>query len=328
MTGLRRFFSITGVRWLAITVGLLILMFLWFAAVDPLFSGSRNVANILRSVTPLLLIGIGQSAVLISGNIDLSIGSVIGMSNMVSATMMYRGIAPGPAAIAAVALGGVFGLLNGELVGRFKIPPFIATLGTMMICRGIAQIANHNFDTGYIGSLAAGFRDVFFYGRTLGVYNIILISFVIWAAAFFLLSKTRTGRHIYAVGNNTEASRLAGVNVNLTIDQVYVISGLCAGLAGLISTAELGFGSMVEGSTYELYAVAVAVLGGISTLGGRGLLTGVIAGSFIWVILQNGLIRAGAPVAIRNIAIGAIIIVVVLLDVNSRRRRGTGAGAK
>ena len=321
MTGLKRFFSITGVMWLIVTTVLLILMFLWFAASDPLFSGRINVANILRSVTPLLLIGIGQSVVLISGNIDLSIGSVIGMSNMVSATMMYKGLSPWPASLVAVALGGIFGLLNGELVGRFKIPPFIATLGTMMICRGIAQIANQNFDTGYIGAGAAVFRNVFYYGSTFDMYNIIWISFIIWGAAFFIMSKTRTGRHIYAVGNNIEASRLAGVNVTLTIDQVYVISGLCAGLAGLISTANLGFGSMVEGSTFELYAVAVAVLGGISTLGGRGLLTGVIAGSFIWVVLQNGLIRAGAPAAIRNIAIGAIIIVVVLLDVSARRRR-------
>ena len=323
MTALKRFFSITGVLWLLITILLLILLFLWFGAVDPLFSGTRNVANILRSVTPLLLIGIGQSAVLISGNIDLSIGSLIGMSNMVSATIMYRGGDPWLAAVTAVALCGVIGLLNGELAGRFKIPSFIATLGTMMICRGIAQIANQNVDTGYIGAGAAGFREVFFYGRVFEIYDIIWISFIIWGAAFFLMSKTRTGRHIYAVGNNIEASRLAGVNVTLTIDQVYVISGLCAGLAGLISTAELGFGSMNEGSTYELYAVAVAVLGGISTLGGRGLLTGVIAGSFIWVVLQNGLIRAGAPVAIRNIAIGAIIIVVVLLDVNARRRRSS-----
>ena len=323
MNRLKRFLSLPGVKWLIITVILLVLMFLWFAGVDPLFSGSRNVANILRSVTPLLLIGIGQSVVLISGNIDLSIGSMIGMSNMVSATMMYRGVASGPAALIAVALCGVFGLLNGELVGRFKIPSFISTLGTMMICRGIAQIANQNFDTGYIGAPARFFREIFFYGRTLEIYNIIWISFIIWAAAFFLLSKTRTGRHIYAVGNNQEASRLAGVNVHLTIDQVYVISGLCAGLAGLISTAEQGFGSMTEGGTFELYAVAVAVLGGISTLGGKGLLTGVIAGSFVWVILQNGLIRAGAPVAIRNIAIGAIIIVVVLVDVSARRSRRT-----
>jgi ribose transport system permease protein len=193
----------------------------------------------------------------------------------------------------------------------------------MMICRGIAQIANGNYDTGYIGARAAGFRDLFYYGKTLGVYNIIWISFIIWGAAFFLLSKTRTGRHIYAVGNNPEASRLAGVNVIRTINQAFIISAACAGVAGLISTAELGFGSMNEGSTYELYAVAVAVLGGVSTMGGRGLLMGVIAGSFIWVVLQNGLIRAGAPVAFRNIAIGAIIIIVVLLDVSARRRRSS-----
>jgi len=321
MAKLKRFFSIIGVRWLFITVLLLVLMFIMFASMDPMFSGPRNVANILRSVTPLLLIGVSQSIVLISGNIDLSIGSVLGMSCMISATMMTRGADPLAAVLTALALCAVVGLINGELIGRFKIPSYIATLGTMMICRGVAQIANGNYDTGYIGAGAAGFRDMFFYGKAFGIYDIIWISFIIWGAAYFLMSKTRTGRHIYAVGNNMEASRLSGVNVILTIDQAYIISAVCAGVAGLISTAEVGFGHMDEGSTYELYAVAVAVLGGVSTLGGRGLLMGVVAGSFIWVVLQNGLIREGAPVALRNIAIGVIIIVVVLLDVNARRRR-------
>jgi len=323
MTRLKRFFAITGVRWLFISILLLTILFLGFATVDPLFFGARNMANILRSVTPLLVVGVGQSIVLISGNIDLSIGSVMGMSCMISATMMTNGIDPWLAVLAAMASCVVVGLINGELVGRFKIPPFIATLGTMMICRGIAQIANGNYDTGYIGAGAAGFRQLFYYGTTFEVYNIVWIAFILWGASFFLLSKTRTGKHIYAIGNNPEASRLAGVNVPLKIDQAYVISALCAGIAGLISAAEQGFGSMTEGSTYELYAVAVAVLGGISTIGGRGLLAGVIAGSFIWVVLQNGLIRAGSPVALRNIVIGAIIIVVVLLDVSARRRRSS-----
>ena len=321
MTKLKRFLSIPGVSWLIITIFLLALMFLAFSSVDPLFPGSRNIANILRSVTPLLLIGVGQSVVLISGNIDLSIGSVIGMSCMVSATMMTRGANPWAATATALLFCLAFGVLNGELIGRFKIPSFIATLGTMMICRGIAQIANRNFDTGFIGAGASGFREAFFYGKTFGIYNIIWISFIIWGLAFFLLSKTRTGRHIYAIGNNPEASKLAGVNVIFTIDKAYMISAFCAGVAGLIATAEAGFGGMNEGSTYELYAVAVAVLGGISTMGGRGLLMGTIAGSFIWVVLQNGLIRAGAPIALRNIVIGVIIIVVVLLDVSARQRR-------
>ena len=318
---LKRFFSIIGVRWLLVTLALLFLMILLFSNVDPLFSGGRNIANILRSVTPLLLIGIGQSTVLISGNIDLSIGSVLGMSCMVSATMLSGGINPWIAVITSLAVCSIFGWLNGELIGRFRIPSYIATLGTMIIARGIAQIVNGNYDTGYIGAGAGGFRNLFYYGQTFSIYNVILISFGVWGVVFFLLSKTRTGRHIYAVGNNLDASRLAGVNVVATIKQAFIISSLCASVAGLISTAENGFGSMNEGSTYEMYAVAVAVLGGISTLGGRGLLMGVIAGSFIWVVLQNGLIRAGAPVAIRNIAIGTIIIIVVLLDVSAKRRR-------
>jgi ribose transport system permease protein len=245
------------------------------------------------------------------------------MSGMVSATMMTRGFNPWLSVLLAIVLCGAFGLVNGELIGRFKIPSYIATLGTMMICRGIAQIANRNFDTGFIGAEAEGFRSAFFYGTTFGIYNIIWISFIIWALAYFMLSKTRPGRHIYAIGNNLAAARLAGVNVISTINTAFIISAACAGIAGFIMTAEAGYGSMEGGSTYELYAVAVAVIGGISALGGRGLLMGTIAGSFIWVVLQNGLIRAGAPVALRNIIVGVIIIVVVLFDVSARQRRSS-----
>jgi ribose transport system permease protein len=310
-----------GRRWIVILLVTLALLFVVFSLADPLFYGPLNIASMLRQIAPILLIGVGQSVVLVTGNIDLSIGSVMGMSCMTSATMMASGVDPIYATVLSLLLCCGFGVLNGELTSRANMPSYIATLGTMLICRGIAQIANRNYDTGFIGQAAEMFRDVFFYGRLFGVYTVVWISFAIWGVVLFVLIKTRTGRYMYAIGNNPNASRLSGIGVIATIDKAYIVSALCAGLAGLISTAEMGFGDMDEGSLYELYAVAVAVIGGISTLGGRGLLLGTAVGAAIWGVLQNGLIRTGVPLALRNITIGVSVVVVVAFELNSRRRR-------
>ncbi|QIK70653.1 ABC transporter permease [Erysipelothrix sp. HDW6C] len=307
-----------------VTVGLIV-MCLVFAMMNPVFFSPRNINNLLRQIAPILLIGIGQSYVLITGNIDLSIGSVIGMSCMVSATLMTKGVNPWVALIITTIVGILFGIMNGLLVVKGKLPPFIATLGTMTIARGIAQIVNNNYNTDSIGATAQGFRDFFYYGKTAGIYNTIWIAIVVWLIFNFILRRTRTGRYIYAVGSNVEASRLSGVNVLSTTVTVYVVSALCATLVGFITTASSGMGAMDAGNGYELFAVAASVIGGVSTLGGQGLLIGTVVGASIWAVLQNGLQFVGAPVAIRNIVIGIIVIVSVLLDVVLRRggRKGS-----
>jgi ribose transport system permease protein len=185
----------------------------------------------------------------------------------------------------------------------------------MTICRGIAQIANYNYNTDSIGAGGDGFRNFFYYGSTFGVFNTIWIALVLWVVFNFLLSRTRTGRHIYAIGSNVEAAQLSGVNVISTTTKTYLVSAFCACVVGLITTATSGMGTMDAGNSYEMYAVAASVIGGVSTLGGQGLLLGTVIGGAIWGVLQNGLQFAGAPVAIRNIVIGVIVVVSVLLDV-------------
>lgn len=207
------------------------------------------------------------------------------------------------------------GLLNGELVARCKLPPFIATLGTMTIARGIAQIANNNYNTDSIGEGAQGFRNFFYYGKSFGLYNTIWIVIILWVIFNFILNRTRTGYQIYAVGSNIEASKLSGVNIFSITNKVYLISAFCACTVGLVIAATSGMGTMDAGNSYEMYAVAASVIGGVSTLGGQGILLGTIIGSSIWGVLQNGLQFAGAPVAIRNIAIGTIVVISVLMDV-------------
>jgi ribose transport system permease protein len=312
---LKRLLSVRGMgQVITVTIGLIILCIV-FGIVNPVFFSGKNVANLLRQIAPILIIGIGQSFVLITGNIDLSIGSVVGMSCMISATLMTKGVEPIVAVFVTVICCLAVGFLNGELVSRCKLPPFIATLGTMTIARGIAQIVNNNYNTGSIGEGAKGFRDFFYYGKTAGLYNGIWITLVLWLMFDFILSKTRSGRHIYAVGSNIDAARLSGVNVHTTTIKAYVFSAICACTVGLMTSATTGMGTMDAGNSYEMYAVAASVIGGVSTLGGQGILLGTVIGASIWGVLQNGLQFAGAPVAIRNMTIGIIGVVSVLLDV-------------
>lgn len=310
-----RQFAIRGMGQV-ITVGIgLVVMCIVFGIINPTFFSGKNVANLLRQIAPILLIGIGQSYVLITGNIDLSIGSVVGMSCMISATMMTKGINPWVAVILTLICCLVVGIVNGLLVARCKLPPFIATLGTMTIARGIAQIVNNNYNTDAIGDGARGFRDFFYYGKTAGIYNTVIISLVLWLIFNFLLSKTRTGRHIYAIGSNIEASKLSGVNIVATTTKAYLVSAFCSCIVGLVICATSGMGTMDAGNAYEMYAVAASVIGGVSTLGGQGILIGTVIGASIWGVLQNGLQFAGAPVAIRNIVIGTIVVISVLIDI-------------
>ena len=312
---IRRIMAIRGMGQVdTVTIGLIILC-LVFGAMNPSFFSGKNMGNLLRQIAPTLIIGIGQSYILITGNIDLSIGSVVGMSCMISATMMTKGVNPWVAALITLACCLLIGFVNGELVARYKLPPFIATLGTMQIARGIAQIANNNYNTDSIGDAAAGFRDLFYYGKLFGMYNTIWIAIVIWLVFNFILSRTRTGRHIYAIGSNVEASKLSGVNVISTTNKAYLVSAFCACVVGLIICATSGMGTMDAGNTYEMYAVAASVIGGVSPLGGQGILLGTVIGAAIWGVLQNGLQFIGAPVAIRNILIGVIVVLSVLLDV-------------
>ena len=300
-----------------------------FAFMNPNFIKTRNLYPLVRSICPYLLVGIGQGIVCITGNIDLSIGSVQGMSAMISATLICKGVNPILAIVIDLIACLAVGLINGVLVGKFKLPPFIGTLGTMTICRGLAELVNGNYNTGDIGTspLANMFRDAFYYKRLIGPFYIsVIIVLVIWFCFNYLMNYTRTGRHIYAIGSNVDASRLSGVDVFKTTTVAYLISAFCSFVAGLITMAAAGMGSMQAGISYEMYGVAAAVIGGISTLGGSGYLAGVIAGASVWAILQNGLTMAMVPVALRNIVIGVIVVLCVLLDII--RRTGIKLGFK
>ena len=317
---LRRFFSIRGMTSAIIAFVALILIYVAFGVGNPRIFSGANIQNLLRSMSKYLIIGIGQSYLLITGNIDLSIGSVVGMSAMISATLMTMGVNPVLAALITLVCCMVIGLINGVLVGQVKLPPFIATLGTMFVARGVAYMVNGNRNTNAIasgiGSEAGNrFQNFFYYGKTLGVYNTFWVALIVFIAFFFLLSKTRTGRHIYAIGSNADAAKLSGVSVFMTTTKAYLVSAFCSFVVGLILCAQAGMGNMEAGNTYEMYAVAAGVIGGISPMGGTGLLLGTFAGAAVWQTLENGLNMVGAQVCLQRIVIGVIVVSSVLLDV-------------
>ena len=306
-----------------------VILLLVFGLIDPNILKITNILNLLRSMSKYLLVGVGQSVILITGNIDLSIGSVVAMSAMVSSTLMSNGTPVIVALLIALAACLAFGVVNGILVGKFKLPPFIATLGTMFCARGVAYMANGNRNTNAISTglgkeVGDKFQDFFYYGKTLGVYNAFWIAFIIFAVVFFIMAKTRTGRHIYAIGSNVEAAKLSGVNVFTTTTKAYLISAFCSFVVGLILAGQAGMGNMEAGNSYEMYGVAAGVIGGVSPLGGTGLLLGTLAGAGVWQTLENGLGIIGAPVGIQRIVIGLIVTGAVLIDVVFRQ----GAGAK
>ena len=321
---LKEIMAIRGMGQVISVTAALTVMIVVFGIINPTFFSGENTTDLLRQVVPIMIIGIGQSFVMITGGIDLSIGSVAGMSSMISATLMTKGgVDPWLASVVTLLACCVVGLINGLLVSMTKLPAFIATLGTMIIARGVAQLANGNLNTDGIPAEADFFKDVFYYGDTFGLYNPIWIGLVLFLIFAFILGKTRTGRHTYAIGSNYEAAKLSGVNVVVAETKVYVFSAFLAGVVGLMLTAQSGMGTMNAGMSYELNAVAASVIGGVSTMGGQGLLFGTVIGSFIWGVLNNGLQFAGAPLALRNLVIGVVVIISVLID---RIARGGSLG--
>lgn len=330
-------FRMRGMGQVIIVTVFLFVMMGVFQLIRPKYLSPDNITNLLRQIAPFVIVGIGQSYVLITGNIDLSIGSVLGMSCMLSATLMTKGVNPWVACLCCVAASLVVGLVNGVLVANFKLPPFIATLGTMTIARGIAQGVNGGLATATIGTITTPdvtaaqqtahkastelFKQIFYYGKLGPVYYTIIIALFLWLIFNFILTLTKSGRHIYAVGSNIEAAKMSGVSVPKTVLTAYLVSAFCAGVVGLIQCAQSGQGSMTAGQSYEMYGVAASVIGGISTLGGQGILLGTAVGATIWAALANGLSIANATPALQSIIVGIIVIISVLIDVLIRQRK-------
>ena len=292
------------------------------AAAEPKFLSTGNLAGVARQTAVITIMAMGMTVVMVSGGIDLSVGSMMALASVVGAFAMTAG-APVLAGIAAsVAAGAACGLLNGGTVAALRIPPFIVTLGAMGVYRGVALLVTD-------GKAVVGLPQGFGYlaeGSVLGLVPVPLLLVVVVAlATHFLLAATRPGRYCYAVGSNVEAARFAGVRVSRYQVMFYVILGALTGLAGAIESARLVTGQPTAGEGYELRVIAAVVIGGGSLSGGQGTVLGTIIGALIMGVLSNGANLLGISSFTQQIVIGAVIVLAVTFDEFQRRRLETAA---
>ncbi|MDZ7289236.1 MAG: ABC transporter permease [candidate division KSB1 bacterium] len=284
---------------------------------SPYFLTLENLFAIGLQMSVVAIMALGQVIIIISGGIDLSVGSVLALSGVVACMTLRAGQPMVLAILATFVIGIVFGWLNGFFITRGKLPPFIATLGTMGIARGTALIITEGVP---VFGLPPSFA-VLGGGR---LFQMIPVPVVITAIAALLmhlmLAHTRLGRHTYAIGGNAEAARLAGVPVVSIVQTLYLICGALCGLAGLILASRLNSGQPTAGTGYELDVIAACVIGGASLSGGEGTVGGALLGALIMGVLRNGCNLLDISAFWQQVAIGAIIIIAVFFD-QSRRAR-------
>jgi ribose transport system permease protein len=295
-----------------------------FAILEPSsFFDVPNARNIATDAAVLLVLAVGSTYVIITAGIDLSLGSVLVFSGVVSAKLMnsvggnnWGVILIGLAVALAAGLG--WGLLNGFLVAKAKIPAFIVTLGTLGMSLGAAYLITGGVDEREVPFKLVADLGI---GRIAGIPYLVLISIVVAIVFGILLAQTRFGRYTYAVGSNEEAVRRAGVNVDRHLIKVYALAGTLSGLAGFMNLARFGTTTIGGHATDNLNAIAAVVIGGTSLFGGIGSILGTVFGVFIPAVLQNGFVIVGVQAFWQQVAVGAVLIVAVYLDQVRRARR-------
>jgi ribose/xylose/arabinose/galactoside ABC-type transport system permease subunit len=301
-----------------------------FAIMEPRFLSSVNLFNVMRQVSITGLLAIGMTFVILTAGIDLSIGSLLAFAGLVAAAVAKGGMEDRftvgdetigygwqLAALAAIAVGILGGLLQGIAITKLKVPAFVVTLGGMSVFRGAALLFAS-------GGPISGFQPDYTWwgqGRILSVPVPVIIFLVAAVIAHVVLSYTRYGRRVYAVGGNPEAARLAGVNVNWVIASVYVIMGFFAGLGAFVLSARLNSAEAVAGTGYELTVIASVVIGGTSLFGGSGSIFGTVIGTVLIGVLLNGLVLMNVNSYIQQIIIGVIIVLAVAFDTFAKSRR-------
>ena len=304
----------------------LLLLIFAFSFTSPAFFTVNNGLTVLLQTSVIGLLAIGMTMVIITGGIDLSVGSVLALAGVVAGLVIKAGVPVIPAMALGIMAGAACGFVNGLVITKMRITPFVATLGMMMIARGFAlqltgaaPISRLGEAFGTLGNgtffrvlemQENGFPKVIFAG--IPYPAVLLIIMAIFGA--FLLQKRQIGRHIFSVGSNEEAARLSGVNVDKTKIWAYTSSGALAGLAGMVLMSRLVTVQPNEGVMYELDAIAASVIGGASLMGGVGSISGSMIGSFIIGVLRNGLNMAGTSAFIQQIIIGIVVIGAVYID--------------
>ena len=286
-----------------------------FATIAPGFFSVANAVNIALSIAIIGILAVGMTAVILTGGIDLSIGSVLALAGVSAAIAATKG-APLPVVIlVALGVGALTGVVNGSLIAWLRVPPFVATLAMLTVARGLSFIISGGRS---IGGMPSSFGAL---GRAvvLGVPAPVLVMVAVMAAGAFVLSRMVLGRHIYALGGNAEAAWLAGIRVKLVTGTVYTLNGVLGGLGGFVLASRLGAGVPNAGVQYELDVIAAVVVGGTSLSGGRGSIGSTLWGTVFIGVLTNGLNLANVDPYVQKIALGIVIVIAVIADGLGRR---------
>ncbi len=312
----------------------LIAIIIVFSILSPYYFSVSNFLTMSSHVAIFGILAIGMLLVILNGGIDLSVGSTLGFSGVIAGFLMQGvtlkalGVVLYPSVwvvvVLSVALGGFVGLVNGVLIARFKVPAFVATLGVMYVVRGLALLMTNGLTYNNLGGQAdrgnTGFNWLGF-NRLLDVPIGVVVMIVIAAAGSLVLNRTAFGRWLYASGGNERAAELSGVPVKMVQVLVYVCSGMCAAVAGLILDSQLTSAGPTAGTSYELTAIAAVVVGGAALTGGRGNIRGTLLGAFVIGFLSDGLVIIGISSYWQTVFTGGVIVLAVLLNAVQYRRR-------
>ncbi len=309
----------------AVAFVVLIALIAYFGVAAPNFLTEANIVGILQSTAVNGVLGVAVTFVIISGGIDLSIGTLMTFTAVMCGVVLTNwGLPMIFGVVAALAFGALWGAVSGVIIAKLRVPPFIATLGMMLLLKGLALVIAEDkpiyFNDTPNFSLISNDSLVSYFWPSFEVPNGVLILFVVAITASIILNKTLLGRYVFALGSNEEAARLSGVNVDFWKILTYALGGLICGIAGLIIASRLNSAQPALGQGYELEAIAATVIGGTSLSGGRGTMLGTIIGAFIMSVLTNGLRIMGVAQEWQIVVTGVIIIVAVYVDMLLRQR--------
>ena len=294
----------------------LIVMTIIFGIINPIFIGSDNITDIINQATIYGMMALGMTFVIISGGIDLSVGSAFALIGVVISKMAVAGVHPIVVVIAGLLLGFMLGAINGGIISKMKLQPFIATMGTMAIFRGVAYVISKGMP---ILKVPKEYRDMVD-GLVFGNIRVSIFLFILLAIFFgILLSKTKFGNYVYAIGGNEESARLSGVKVDVYKILIYGVGMMGTALAVIVQIGKLGTGEASAAQGYELNAIAAVAIGGASMAGGRGGIIGTVLGAVLFSGLRVGLIVSGVETFYQYIATGLVIIIAAYIEIVQTR---------
>ncbi|MFK0403232.1 ABC transporter permease [Microbacterium sp. NPDC090225] len=305
----------------SLAFGTLVVLFIFFSVASPNFLTWSNVSGILLSTAVIGILALGTTFVIITGGIDLSLGTGMALCSVMTGVFITNmGLPVFVGVIGGIATGVLMGLVNGVNITFLRLPPFIATLAMMMIAGGLALVISGVAPI-YFSSSAPDFKQIALGTLIPGLPNAVLITLVLAVIAYLVLSKTLLGRYTFAIGSNEEATRLSGVNTRRWTIFVYMFAGAFTGIAGVIIASRLDSAQPQIGTGYELQAIAAVIIGGTSLLGGRGSILGTVIGALIMSVLVNGLRIMSIQSEWQNIVVGVVILIAVFFDSLRNRAR-------